>query len=1066
MKLKSRVSPKVLELRPLSLLLKDKNPAYTVEGRPGSYMLAENLSGEYMTSVSDSTSVKERAEVISTTSTNVVGALASARADFSSSEETSYLSPENVRMEASTSVTCGLGNSVETSRIHFADESSWMMTSSDLLEDAENLGTAELKEPWQWGDDVSVAETMDMSTRGPAGQNLVEILHVTAQKMQKDLFKQEPLAPSPWYTPRWLGLDRNFWLCTLGYQGAVLALLKASMEIAKGLLERDSRVTKEVTESFVRQCDPLEAEIHRTLGTKGHDVEMWFIHISSCEAVADLEFLLEKDPFFKIGSYGDLGCLGDADIVTMALHVQGAILHLGPEAIAHSAFFSLAQEETRTLLSLLAKLLPVNVVYARASRAGLRREFLMAFGERAALREEVGPRDVKKMRRTTESQKDGEVRAFWVQSIEQLLQAAMVREGVFIDWRRTEMHKQALKEDLAIFGFFLALGQTTRTYLAFKGAADADEAVAVFLRYLEGACVLFFPDLSNLLRYQLFVDVVREELSWLPFYPGVTLSRRDLTEPLRVSKREKRMAIITAERTCARWLQEFAQHSVWVKGRPNSTAGKLLNGSWRSLCKCVRTHEKGKTPNPQDNPGSEIQETEERESMMELVEVEDGQWRLRRWERRRRAMEKQLDKMRLMEEDIAKMEKEVMAVEDVVRHLDNMVVTSDRHQQVLVMRDEVAKLMQLHDRASQMIRAIREEIIAAEEDLRVACDVKETLAEADKEDGRRRIGLNVRRPKSIGNAVLLPGSSSRGYRIKSFKVPREQTLGCPGKFWHLRWGSGHRQGLVRTRSRKEWATLLQREEGKEEGDEGDVDVMEDAQVWEETLLQMNSIRGELDATAALLCRQAPDIILRLPLGKVVSAIAQRVLTRGLEEEGAVNSELSECFEMVELPKKKNCFMSKSIEALKESSAAAWRGTQLLSADVAAALAMVQRWAAGQRLTLRQKKILRRTIRDLAAVIPISILMLLPLTPIGHGAVITAIQKWFPGLIPSSFCADRLNVARQLEQVRILASEPVVLQSQELESALDEATADAHTLGSSEDEEVKGDQVCLIMENIN
>lgn len=77
----------------------------------------------------------------------------------------------------------------------------------------------------------------------------------------------------------------------------------------------------------------------------------------------------------------------------------------------------------------------------------------------------------------------------------------------------------SLKTDLAIFGFFVALGRSTRLFLGAKGAAE-DEATGGLLRYFEGGGVIFYPELARLPLYQLFVEVVCEEMHWLPFYPG------------------------------------------------------------------------------------------------------------------------------------------------------------------------------------------------------------------------------------------------------------------------------------------------------------------------------------------------------------------------------------------------------------------------------------------------------------------------------------------------------------------------------------------------------------------
>jgi LETM1-like protein len=57
----------------------------------------------------------------------------------------------------------------------------------------------------------------------------------------------------------------------------------------------------------------------------------------------------------------------------------------------------------------------------------------------------------------------------------------------------------------------------------------------------------------------------------------------------------------------------------------------------------------------------------------------------------------------------------------------------------------------------------------------------------------------------------------------------------------------------------------------------------------------------------------------------------------------------------------------------------WQGTQLLAVDVAAATELLRRSVTGDELTEKEKKALQRTLTDLASVIPIGILMLLPVS---------------------------------------------------------------------------------------
>lgn len=57
----------------------------------------------------------------------------------------------------------------------------------------------------------------------------------------------------------------------------------------------------------------------------------------------------------------------------------------------------------------------------------------------------------------------------------------------------------------------------------------------------------------------------------------------------------------------------------------------------------------------------------------------------------------------------------------------------------------------------------------------------------------------------------------------------------------------------------------------------------------------------------------------------------------------------------------------------------WQGTQLLAFDSAAAVELLRRSVVGDELTEKEKKALRRTMTDLASVVPIGVLMLLPVS---------------------------------------------------------------------------------------
>ncbi len=62
-------------------------------------------------------------------------------------------------------------------------------------------------------------------------------------------------------------------------------------------------------------------------------------------------------------------------------------------------------------------------------------------------------------------------------------------------------------------------------------------------------------------------------------------------------------------------------------------------------------------------------------------------------------------------------------------------------------------------------------------------------------------------------------------------------------------------------------------------------------------------------------------------------------------------------------------------------------------------------------TLKQREVaaLRRTARDLLTFIPFIIILIVPLTPLGHVLVFGFIQRYFPGFFPSQFTTQRQDL---------------------------------------------------------
>lgn len=66
-------------------------------------------------------------------------------------------------------------------------------------------------------------------------------------------------------------------------------------------------------------------------------------------------------------------------------------------------------------------------------------------------------------------------------------------------------------------------------------------------------------------------------------------------------------------------------------------------------------------------------------------------------------------------------------------------------------------------------------------------------------------------------------------------------------------------------------------------------------------------------------------------------------------------------------------------------------------------------ALGGTLRPREVAALRRTARDVFSFIPFVIILIIPLTPLGHVLVFGFIQRYFPGFFPSQFTNQRQDL---------------------------------------------------------
>jgi len=93
------------------------------------------------------------------------------------------------------------------------------------------------------------------------------------------------------------------------------------------------------------------------------------------------------------------------------------------------------------------------------------------------------------------------------------------------------------------------------------------------------------------------------------------------------------------------------------------------------------------------------------------------------------------------------------------------------------------------------------------------------------------------------------------------------------------------------------------------------------------------------------------------------------------------------------------------------------GLRILGEDLKYALQIFLRAARGGTLKPREVQALRRSVRDMLTFIPFTIILIIPLSPIGHVLVFGFIQRYFPGLYPSQFTVRRQEIMKRYEDLK-------------------------------------------------
>ncbi|KAK4582744.1 hypothetical protein RGQ29_025785 [Quercus rubra] len=744
---------------------------------------------------------------------------------------------------------------------------------------------------------------------------LVQTLHEAARIFELAIKEQGSLSKISWFAAAWLGVDRNAWVKSVSYQASVYSLLQAASEISSRGDHRDRDINLIVQRSLLRQSAPLESLIRDKLSAKQLEAPEWFFSEQVPVVVTSFVDYFEGDARFTAatavcgkGTSLGSGNASDVSVLMLALTCIAAITKLGPAKVSCPQFFSMTPEITGRLMDMLVDFIPIRKAYHSMKDIGLHREFLVHFGPRAAacrVSNDWGSEEV----------------IFWVNLVQKQLQRAIDREKI---WSRltTSESIEVLEKDLAILGFFIALGRSTKSFLSANGFDVMNDPIEGFVRYLIGGSVLYYPQLSSISSYQLYVEVVCEELDWLPFYPGNFGTQKQLHS--HKSKRDgppNAEAIPQVIDVCSHWMQSFIKYSEWLENPSNVKAAKFLSRGHNKLMEC---------------------KDELRISKNDMVESKSKNSVEGIGFKTNFPLEKSLDSF----------DKALESVEEALVRLEKL-------------------LQELHVSSSG----------SGKEHLKAACSDLEKMRKLKKE------------------AEFLEASfRAKAASLRQGDGDSHSQSSISGQQQYLKGKNSKNANVVSDRSNrilnKPMWSFFMRPPDKKPGPESIMDGSEN-ECLEQTTSNIDNAGSESNEIHRF-------ELLRTELRELEKRVQRSANQSENEEEFNVtdDDDNNQCdvrgSQLVQVQKKES-IIEKSLVKLKETSTDVLQGTQLLAIDVAASMGLLRRALVGDELTEKEKKVFKRTMTDLASVVPIGVLMLLP--------------------IPSTYGPERLDLLRQLDKVK-------------------------------------------------
>ncbi|KAK9078330.1 hypothetical protein SSX86_002387 [Deinandra increscens subsp. villosa] len=318
--------------------------------------------------------------------------------------------------------------------------------------------------------------------------SLVWVLHESARSFSLAIQALDFAKSGTELSNAWVGVDVHAWHKRMAYQVAVYALLKAAIEVELFLSQK--RFSSPVTELLSAKTLFLCEHVENQLNAKHPKLVQWFRTVElPCIAGSFI-------PLFKKWSveYAGSGVAG----VVLAISCCAAVRKLGSSRISCASLSESIDDVLLELMDLSCSLVTVDKLHHLALEAGFESDFLSHFGKKVLPNTNI--EDVE----------------FWIGLVQKKLLLAFHRESVITD--KQTFNDKTEETALATLGIFAYLGRETRLFLSEMNIKDPDEQIKDFLSYMECGSLYICPQFSSLPKYQLFIEVVIDEIGWLDFY--------------------------------------------------------------------------------------------------------------------------------------------------------------------------------------------------------------------------------------------------------------------------------------------------------------------------------------------------------------------------------------------------------------------------------------------------------------------------------------------------------------------------------------------------------------------